>query len=226
MTRPLAASALALVVALATISVASAEPTPTPPPADAGASREELTGEKLDALLADIARARRATKTLKASFTQERKLALLATTVKSTGALAFVAPDRLRWELLPPDDVVYWVGPEGLSYRTRSSRATVPAAGANVARALADVRAMLTGDMKALEQRYVLSASRSATDVEIRGQAKDPKTTSVRAFTLVVDKELVRPIRARLLEGKSDTIDLAFSNVQLDVPIEPASMRP
>lgn len=210
----------ALVLATTVPARGATEDAGAPPP------REDLSREKLDALLADIAKARRATKTLRAGFTQERKLSLLATTVKSTGALAYAAPDRLRWELLAPDDVVYWVGPEGLSYRTRSSRATVPAAGANVARALADVRAMLTGDVKALEQRYVLAGSKGAGDVELRGTAKDPKASSVRAFTLVLEHDLVKPVRARLVEGKSDTIDLVFSGVAVDVPIDPAMMRP
>lgn len=220
--RTLVLLATATAAALAHAPVASADP---PPDAGAPAAREELSPEKLEGLLGDIAKARKTTRTLAASFTQERKLALLATSVKSTGTLAFLAPDRLRWELLPPDDVVYWIGPEGLSYRTRTSRATVPAAGANVARALADVRALLTGDVKSLEQRYVLSGSRGASDVEIRGTARDPKA-STRAFTLVLDKELVRPVKARLLEGKSDTIDLVFSNVVIDGPVDPKTMRP
>ena len=219
MTPRLLVTALAGALALAPAS-AAAEDAGAPP------AREELSPEKVESLLADVARARSKTKSLRASFTQERKLALLATTVKSTGTLAFTAPERLRWELLPPDDVVYWVGPEGLSYRTKSSRATIPSAGANVARALADVRAMLTGDVKALGERYQLAASRGASDVELRGTARDPKTTSVRAFTLVLGRELVRPVRARLLEGKSDTIELTFTNVQIDVPIDPAQMRP
>jgi outer membrane lipoprotein-sorting protein len=213
-------------LAAAAPAPAAAEPAADAGVADAGAPREDLSPEKLDALLADLARARRATKSLRASFTQERRIALLATTVTSKGALAFVAPDRLRWELFAPDDVTYWVGPEGLSYRTRSTRATVPPSGANVARALADLRALLTGDVKSLEQRYALSGARGTSDIELRGVARDPKASSVRAFTLVVDKELVRPLRARLVEGRSDTIDLVFANVQLDAPIDAASMRP
>jgi outer membrane lipoprotein-sorting protein len=193
-----------------------------PPPAEA---RERLEGAKLDALLAEIAKARKGVRTMRASFTQERTLTLLATTVKSTGELAYVAPDRLRWELAPPDDVVYFIGPEGLSYRTRSSKATVPSAGANVSRALADLRALLGGDLALLKDRYVLSGSRGAGDVEVSGVAKD-KAASVTAFTMTLDKTLVLPVRARLLEGKSDAIDIAFSNPQLNVPIDPALMRP
>lgn len=192
------------------------------PPPDAG---ERLEGAKLDALLADIGKARKGVRTMKASFVQERKLTLLATTVKSTGELAYVDPDRLRWELYAPDDVIYFIGPEGLSYRTRSSKATVPNAGANVSKALADLRALLGGDLALLKDRYVLAGSRGSSDVEITGVAKD-KAASVRGFTLGLDKTLVTPLRARLFEGKSDTIEITFSNPQINVPIDPATMRP
>jgi len=193
--------------------------------ADAGVAREKLEGPKLDALLTDIAKARKDVRTLRAAFTQERRITLLATSVKSRGELLFGAPDRLRWDLAPPDDVVYFVGPEGLTYKTKASSATVPSGGANVARALGDVRALLTGDLGALRERYVLSASRTPADVEITGAAKD-KNASVRSFTLVLDKGLVVPVRARLIEGKNDTIDLVFSNVVVNGPIDPKQLRP
>lgn len=185
--------------------------------------------EDLEQLLAEIARVRKTVKTLRASFTQERAMKLLATTIKSTGQLAFVAPDRLRWELAPPDDVTYWIGPDGLSYRTKSSQATLPAGGATVARALADLRALLGGDLAPLRERYDLTASRTADTAMIEGTLKAPKPTGVRSFTLVLDKTLSLPLRARLVEGKSDrpdTIDITFSNAAVNVPIDPASMKP
>ncbi|MDB4935909.1 MAG: hypothetical protein JWP87_2881 [Labilithrix sp.] len=204
-----------------------AGPAPAAPSAPSAPSdgRERLEGAKVDPLLAEIAKARKGVRTMRANFTQERKLTLLATTVKSTGELAFVAPERLRWELAPPDDVVYLIGPEGLSYRTRSSHATVPASSANIAKALADLRALLGGDLGSLRERYVLSGSRGPNDVEIAGTAKD-KTASVRAFTLVLDKTLVLPVKAKLVEGKSDAVEITFSNAQINVPIDPATMKP
>jgi outer membrane lipoprotein-sorting protein len=195
-------------------------PTPTPTPA-----RDKLEGAKLDPLLAQIAAARNGVRTLRADFTQERKLTLLATTVKSTGDLTFVAPDRLRWALAPPDDIVYLIGPEGLSYRTRSSKATMPARGANIAKALADLRAILGGDLALLRDRYTLTGSRGPDDVEIAGAAKD-KTASVRGFVLTLDRTLVLPLKARLIEGKSDAIEITFSNARINVPVDPATMRP
>ena len=86
--------------------------------------REKIEGPMLEQLLADMSKARKGLKTMRSSFTQERTMKLFATTIKSTGRFHYVAPDRLRWELDAPDDVTYWVGPEGLSYRTKSSSAT------------------------------------------------------------------------------------------------------
>jgi outer membrane lipoprotein-sorting protein len=179
-----------------------------------------------DSLLADIAKARKPIKSLRADLTQERKLTLLATSVKSTGRLYFVTPDRLRWELAPPDDVVYWIGPEGLSFRTRSSGATVPASGAKIGRALVDLRALVAGDLAQLRTRYTLAAARAGDEVRVTGTTKDPANTSVRGFTLVLDKTLVVPLRATLLEGKTDTIEIAFTNAAVNAAIDPALMRP
>jgi hypothetical protein len=217
----LLASGVALAIPAAADGPASSD-AGLPPPAP----REQLDAARLDALLADIARARKDVKTLRASFTQDRRIVLLATTVKSRGELVFVAPDRLRWDLAPPDDIAYFVGPEGVAYKTKRSSASVPAAGANVGRALADLRALLGGDLGALRDRYALEASRGPNDVEIAGVAKDPKSASVRSFSLLLDKRLVAPLRARLLEGRSDSIDLVFANVIVNGPVDPAQLRP
>jgi outer membrane lipoprotein carrier protein len=188
-------------------------------------ARASFADDGLDALLADVAKARKGMKTMKATFTQERKLTLLATSVKSTGNLAFVAPDRLRWELDAPDNVIYWIGPEGLSYRTKSSSATAAPKGTAIANALADVRALLGGDLSSLKERYVLAGARRADDAEITGTAKDPKA-SVKSFVLVLGKDLTVPLRARLVEGKSDAIDITFANTQVNVPVDPVTMKP
>lgn len=181
--------------------------------------------DDVDTVLADIKKARSGTRTLVATFTQERKLSLLATSVKSTGRLAFVAPERLRWELSPPDDIVYFIGPEGLSYKSKSGKATASPQSAQVMRALADLRAILTGDLGQLRTRHDLSVSRAGDETTIAGTAKE-KNATVRAFTLVLGKDLVAPVRTQLVEGKSDTIDLVFGNAQLNVPVDPATMRP
>src|SRR5262245_33349256 len=68
--------------------------------------------------LAEITRARASLKTLIAPFTQERTIGLLSTAVKSDGEMTMVLPDRLRWELKPPDAITYWITPEGFGFAT------------------------------------------------------------------------------------------------------------
>lgn len=194
--------------------------------ADDAGTATKLEGAALDSTLRDIAKARKDLRTMTAQFTQDRKIALLATTVKSHGDLVFAAPDRLRWELAAPDDVVYFVGPEGLSYKTRSSTATMPATGANVARGLADLHALLGGDLGTMKERYVLGGAKNADgSVEITGTAREKGP--VRAFTLTLEPPPgFSPRRARLFEGKSDSVDLVFSNVVVNAPVDPARLRP
>ena len=66
---------------------------------------------------------------------------------RSTGFFTLVRPDRLRWELAPPDDVVYWVTPEGLAYKSAAGQGKVPAASQKIAAALGDLRILLGGDL-------------------------------------------------------------------------------
>ncbi len=194
---------------------------------DAGAlAREKLEGAKLDSTIADIAKARKDLRTLRASFTQSRRITLLATTVSSRGEMTYAAPERLRWDLAAPDDIVYFVGPEGLSYKAKGSAGvTAPPTSKLRAKGLGDLRVLLGGDLSALRERYVLGGSRGPNDVEITGAVKDPEAT-IRGFTLVLDKGLVVPVRARLQEGKTDNVEIVFSNVAVNVPVDPARLKP
>lgn len=216
------AALLALAVSLMTLPTSALAQEP-----DAGVfPREKLEGVKLDSTLVEIAKARKELRTLRASFTQSRRITLLATTVSSRGDMTFAAPERLRWDLASPDDIAYFVGPEGLSYKAKGSAAvTVPPSSRIRAKGLGDLRVLLGGDLLALRDRYVLGGSRSATDVEITGTAKDPEAT-IRGFTLVLDKGLVVPVRARLQEGKTDNVDIVFTNAVVNGPVDPARLKP
>ena len=117
-----------------------------------GALADECSAERLDEALRDIARARSSVTTLTGSFTQERTIGLLAAKIRSTGTLTLVRPDRLRWELAPPDDVVYWIVPEGLAYQSKTGQGRAPASD-RVAPALDDLRTLLGGDLTRLRVR-------------------------------------------------------------------------
>ena len=191
----------------------------------------------LDDVLAKIARARASLKTLAGPFTQTRKIGLLASEVRSTGTLTLVRPDRLRWELAPPDDVVYWVTPEGLAYKSKSGQGRVPSGGAGkLAAALDDLRILLSGDLGLLRARYDMKlVTNDATGVAFEATPKGagapgattrPVTPSMQRIDFALAPDLVRPTRATLIETARDRTDIAFGALEKDAAIDPARMRP
>ncbi len=180
-------------------------------------------------VLARIVQARAALRTLRASFTQERTLGLLASTVTSRGELILVRPDRLRWHLDPPDQITYWVTPGGLAYATATSHGGVPrdAAGA-MGVILQDMLAMLGGDVTGLRERYGIAADKrddGATRLTI--EPRDPQVAKrVRRIVVELDPDLVSPREIVLEESDTDSARIRFADVQRNVPVDPALMRP
>jgi outer membrane lipoprotein-sorting protein len=182
-------------------------------------------GDEVDALLAEITRARAGLKTLRGPFVQERTVGLLATKVRSTGTLTMVRPDRLRWELAPPDEVTYWVAPEGLAYESKSGRGAIPSAGARVAAALEDLRAMLGGDVTKLRDRYELRVTRSGEEATLEATPKAPGA-GLQRFTLTLGADRVRPTKVVLVEGPRDKTEITFGALEVNVAVPPEAVRP
>jgi hypothetical protein len=122
-------------------------------------------------LLAKIAAARSKLRTVRTDFTQVRTIGLLSSKVRSQGQLTLVMPDRLRWELYAPDAAVYWVGPEGVSYKSSSGSGSVPRGERRVTAALDDLRTLLGGDLSNLSERYVLRAHAGDSDAATAANA-------------------------------------------------------
>ncbi len=182
-----------------------------------------------DAVLQRISAARARLSTLHGPFTQTRTIGLLATDVRSQGTLTLVRPDRLRWELAPPDDVTFWIGPEGLAYRSAHGHGRVPEASARMAAALDDMRALLGGDLAKLRERWTLTLWRDdATGVELEAISRAPRgggagLASMR-FSLAPD--LLRPSRVLLVEGPRDKTRIDFGELAVNSAVDPATMRP
>src|SRR5580658_6117287 len=85
----------------------------------------DSTADSTRRLLQRIAEARAPVRTLQGPFTQTRVIGLLSADVHSHGTMTLVRPDRLRWQLDPPDDVTFFVGPSGLSYRSAHGSGSV-----------------------------------------------------------------------------------------------------
>ncbi len=197
---------------------------------------DALAAPSLDEVLRSVSASRDGLKTLSGPFTQERTIGLLSAKVKSTGTLTLVRPDRLRWELAAPDGVVYWVGPEGLAYKSaRGGQGRVPPTHARIAAALDDLRLVLAGDLGNLRTRYDLTLV-PALDA---GAVGDAGAQTVYAFSAVprdkaaklkrIDFELDAtggPRKVVLVEGAKDNTEIVFGKLIRDAAVDPAAMRP
>jgi hypothetical protein len=183
-------------------------------------------GGGVDELLARIARARGSLRTMQGPFTQTRTIGLLATDVKSHGSLALVRPDRLRWHLEPPDDVTFWVGPEGLAYQSAHGQGRVAAGTVRVADALRDLRALLGGDLGQLRDRWVLRVIRDdATGAEVEATARNTTAGDTTSMRLALAPDLVRPTRALLVEGPRDRTGIDFGEMAINQPVDDGLMQ-
>ncbi len=183
--------------------------------------------DPVDSLLARIASARATLHTLRGPFVQTRTIGLLATDVRSTGTLTLVRPDRLRWELAPPDAVTFWIGPEGLAYRDAHGQARLPATTARMAAGLDDLRTLLGGDPARLRERWELKVTRDdGTGAEIDATPRTSAGALLQRLRFALAPDLVRPVRATLTEGPRDRTVIEFGALVIDGPVDGASMKP
>jgi hypothetical protein len=195
--------------------------------AEADVPAEGCSGDRLASVLAQVAKARAGVSTLSGPFTQERTIGLLAAKVRSTGTLTLVRPDRLRWELAPPDSIVYWVTPEGLAYRSPSAQGKAPAANRKVADALADLRVLLGGDLASLEARYELTATCPVdAPVTFRALPRPGTTSSFQELRFTLAPDLVAPTSVTIIEGPRDRTEIRFGALQANGHVDSRSMAP
>lgn len=192
-----------------------------------GLSRLARADEVSD-VLADIKKARSGLKTMVGPFVQERSIGLLATTVKSDGEVTLVLPDRLRWELKPPDAVTYWIGPEGFSFATPKGSSSVgKAAAGRFGAVLGDLMILLGGDLEKLRARYEFSVPSRKDGVTLRAvpKAEDVKKL-VRKIEMRMGPELW-VIREVIIEEQSgDSSVIRFGKMERDVRVDPSKMVP
>jgi len=174
-----------------------------------------------------IARARAPVHTLRGPFEQTRSIGLLSTDVRSRGTLMLVRPDRLRWQLDPPDEVTFWIGPEGLAYRSAHDQGRVAPTTARIAGALEDLRTVLGGDLGLLRDRWRLSVLRfDAAGAELQAEAREAQPGGPRTMRLTLGADLVRPARVVLVDGAHDRTLIDFGTLTINAPIDESLMRP
>jgi outer membrane lipoprotein-sorting protein len=177
-----------------------------------------------------VTEARKGLKGVIARFTQTRTVGLLAADVKSTGTMTIVTPDRLRWELAAPDAITYWIGPEGIAYRTEKGvvKAGKDAAG-RFGAVLGDLLVFLGGDIAALAPRYVIKAPSRDKDGTLHVVA-EPRTDDVKKLVKVVRFDTTPDLwavkRVEIEEASGDKSVIDFGPSQRDPKIDAGIMRP
>ena len=187
-----------------------------------------LAEDDVDRALRDIARAREKLRTLTCRFVQERTLSLLASSVSSKGELSLVRPDRLRWELFPPDEAIYWVTPEGVAYRTPKGSGKIdPASAGALAALLDDVLILLGGDLSRLRERYTLAVERPKQALLLRLTPRSERLSKlIRRVSIELAEDLLSPRRLTIEEPSDDQTLVVFETPRINAPVDPARMRP
>lgn len=182
--------------------------------------------DETDEVLASIAAARATIRTLVADFMQVRRIGLLATDVRSRGEMTLVCPDRLRWELLPPDAVTYWVGPQGLAFASGTARAKADrGAAGRLGSVMDDLMVVLGGDLRGLRQRYQVRAKRSDGRVTIEARPRAETKPVVDRLEVELARDMVTPVSMLVKESETEHVRIEFSNVRTNVPVEASKMR-
>lgn len=184
--------------------------------------------DEVSDVLAEVKKARAGLKTLVGPFVQERTIGLLATTVKSDGEVTMVLPDRLRWELKPPDAVTYWIGPEGFAFATPHGSTNVgKAAAGRFGAVLGDLMILLGGDLEKLRARYELTVPSRKDGVTIRAVPKAEEVKKhVRRIEMRSGTELWVIREVTIEEQSGDSSVIKFGKMERDVRVDPAKMVP
>jgi hypothetical protein len=192
-----------------------------------GLPREARADDPLASVIARVARARAPIRTLRGPFEQTRTIGLLATDVRSRGTLTLARPDRLRWELDAPDDVTFWVGPEGFAYEGRHGHGRLPASSARIGGALEDLRTLLGDDLAKLRERWDLRVlHEDDSGVELEAVPRAAANAHMRRIEFALAPDLARPKRVLLVEGARDHTLIVFGELAANVPVDDAAMRP
>lgn len=202
---------------LASLALAAAVSTSGPARAD-----------DVDDTFAEIKKAREKIKTMVGTFTQERTIGLLSSTVKSEGELTLVRPDKLRWELKSPDAVVYFITPDGFAFSTPSGSANVSKTAAKkFGDVLSDLLIFLGGDLDKLKSRYDFSVPSKKDGVVLKAIPKTEEVKKiVKSLELTVAADLWTVKKIVIEEKSGDRSVITFTKVQKDVKVDDAKMKP
>jgi hypothetical protein len=142
--------------------------------------------------------------------------------------MTLVLPDRLRWELKPPDVVTYWVTPEGFGYATaKGGGGAGQGAAGRFGAVLSDLLILLGGDLEKLRGRYELSIPSRKDGIVLSARPRAAEVARlVSRLEMTAGPELWAVKRVVIEEQNGDKSVIAFGKAQRDVKVDPARMKP
>jgi outer membrane lipoprotein-sorting protein len=143
-------------------------------------------GFTLPWLMAQLAKVQSAS----ASFTEAKTMALITTTLRSSGTLSYEAPDYVRKTTLSPapEDFLLRNGTVTLTINGQTKRFTLAEA-PQLAGLVEGVRATLAGDLPTLLRYYDVSLSGGAADWQLLLRPRDPSLAGMMAWMSITGEE-------------------------------------
>ena len=190
-----------------------------PPPAAAAEAKEETSAE----LLAKIREAMARVRTTYTEYDQERTLDLFDEPLRSSGAMVFEQPDRIRWETCAPyqsilvSDGVSVAQLERVDGAWKRLRTGFPRA---LKGALDQVAAIHRGRVEEMERDFEVAAARRPDGVlmTLVPRSADLRKT-ISAFELVLRPDFSAARELRLKEPNGDSTRIVFRNERRNVTL-------
>lgn len=202
---------------------------PAPGPVISRSGGASSADPELAALLEGFDRAQRATTTLVASFTEEKRLKLLARPIVSRGELFFQRPNQVRWEYLEPERKVFVITEDRyLAYYPALKRAEEVPIKKFIGRRL--FRFIGLGQsIDELSQSYDFRLEPKSELEGTRLLVLTPRKKKVRdrmsEMRIWVDLETHLPRKLQYSETDGDTTVLAFHALRPNVEVAAARFR-
>jgi outer membrane lipoprotein-sorting protein len=184
---------------------------------------------ELEAILAQLKAAAAEVETLQSAFVQEKSLAMFEQLLLSRGAMVYVQPDRLRWELLTPVASGFVLqGEQGVRWNAVSQQrqgfsiGTDPLMGVVAQQLLAWAKV----DLEWLRERYRIAVMTTAP-VQLQLTPLDPgEAEFVEHIQVTFDPLQGYVSDVLVLEQSGDSTRLRFSDVRINDSVAPEAFAP
>ncbi len=183
--------------------------------------KEEFTAMKdIAAFRAGLSKMAAATKSIKASFTQEKYLAILANTIESEGSIQFKKPNLLKWEYTTPYQYAIILNGKELIINDQGKENSFDIASSQ---AFKQINELIVNSVQGNildEERFTIKYLESKNHYLAQLQPKEEQMKKfLKGIDVYFDKEKYTVAKIRLTEPEDDYTLITFNNTRLNESI-------